>query len=118
MKSVVEIAAELEDDIITIGNISSENITNPCIGVFNSTLFDHKFDFWISHCCLLVVAVLGVMGNLLSMLILSRPQMKSSISAVLFGLACCDTVLLIVSVLIFSLPAGKNSDEPLDFLFY
>lgn len=79
--------------------IYSENYT-VCGDVYQS-----KFDFWISHCCLTVISVLGIMGNLLSMLILSRPQMKSSISAVLFGLACCDTVLLICSILLFSLTA-------------
>ncbi|XP_063708195.1 FMRFamide receptor [Culicoides brevitarsis] len=38
------------------------------------------------------------------MLILSRPQMRSSISAVLFGLAACDTLLIFTSILLFSLP--------------
>lgn len=64
---------------------------------------DNAFQFMISTYCLIGVAALGILGNFLSILILSRPQMKSSISAVLLGLAACDTLLIVTSILLFSL---------------
>lgn len=51
-----------------------------------------------------VIGVFGILGNVISMVILSRPQMKSSINYLLIGLARCDTVLIVTSVLLFGLP--------------
>lgn len=63
------------------------------------------FEFWTNGVMLNVVAVLGIFGNIISMIILSRPQMKSSINYLLIGLARCDTVLILTSVLLFGIPA-------------
>jgi hypothetical protein len=51
------------------------------------------------------IGILGIFGNIISMIILSRPQMRSSINYLLIGLATCDTVLIITSVLLFGIPA-------------
>lgn len=45
------------------------------------------FAFITNGILLNVVAILGVFGNIISMIILSRPQMKSSINYLLIGLA-------------------------------
>lgn len=58
-------------------------------------------DFWLSGVMLNVIGVIGIAGNILSMLILSRPQMRSSINYLLIGLARCDTVLIVTSMLLF-----------------
>lgn len=50
------------------------------------------------------IGVLGILGNVISMIILSRPQMKSSINYLLIGLARIDTILIISSILLFGLP--------------
>ncbi|CAH0559343.1 unnamed protein product [Brassicogethes aeneus] len=47
---------------------------------------------------------LGILGNIISMIILSRPQMRSSINCLLIGLARIDTLLIITSILLFGLP--------------
>jgi len=53
-----------------------------------------------------LISLFGIIGNAISMIILSRPQMKSSINYLLIGLARCDTMLLINSV-----------NSPLRFLY-
>lgn len=50
-----------------------------------------RFEFWSNGILLNAVGVLGILGNILSMIILSRPQMRSSINYLLIGLARCDT---------------------------
>lgn len=63
------------------------------------------FEFWSNGILLNLVGVLGILGNILSMIILSRPQMRSSINYLLIGLARCDTMLIITSMLLFGVPA-------------
>lgn len=63
------------------------------------------FEFITNGIMLNVVGVMGIFGNIISMIILSRPQMKSSINYLLIGLARCDTVLILTSVFLFGLPA-------------
>lgn len=55
-------------------------------------------DFIIYGVFVNLISLFGIIGNSISMIILSRPQMKSSINYLLIGLARCDTVLLIISV--------------------
>ncbi|XP_055389545.1 FMRFamide receptor [Condylostylus longicornis] len=64
-----------------------------------------RFEFWICGVILNFVGLLGILGNILSMIILSRPQMRSSINYLLIGLARCDTVLIITSILLFGIPS-------------
>ncbi|XP_029032935.1 FMRFamide receptor [Osmia bicornis bicornis] len=73
-----------------------------CKGEINTT---GLFDFIIYGVLINLVSIFGIFGNAISMIILSRPQMKSSINYLLIGLARCDTVLIISSVLIYGLPA-------------
>lgn len=63
------------------------------------------FEFITNGILLNFVGVMGIVGNIISMIILSRPQMKSSINYLLIGLARCDTVLIITSMFLFGLPA-------------
>ncbi|XP_011144276.1 FMRFamide receptor [Harpegnathos saltator] len=62
-------------------------------------------DFIIYGVLINLIGLFGILGNTISMIILSRPQMKSSINYLLIGLARCDTVLIIVAMLIYGLPA-------------
>lgn len=89
-----------DNDLTIIGRVPK----TICKDVYSPDSEEMRFQFWVSAVLLSGVALFGILGNILSMVILSRPQMKSSISAVLFGLAACDTLLLVTSVLLFSLP--------------
>lgn len=60
--------------------------------------------FIINGLLLNIIGVLGIFGNIISMIILSRPQMRSSINYLLIGLARIDTVLILTSMLLFGLP--------------
>lgn len=55
-------------------------------------------DFIMYGVLINLIGLFGILGNTISMIILSRPQMKSSINYLLIGLARCDTVLIIVAV--------------------
>ncbi|XP_022919628.2 FMRFamide receptor [Onthophagus taurus] len=59
--------------------------------------------FIVNGILLNVIGFFGILGNIISMIILSRPQMRSSINYLLIGLARIDTVLIITSILIFGL---------------
>lgn len=87
-------------------NASAENHGNysedPCPDLGSDIKL---FEFWSNGILLNLVGVLGILGNILSMIILSRPQMRSSINYLLIGLARCDTVLILTSILLFGVPA-------------
>lgn len=63
------------------------------------------YEFVTNGVLLNAIGILGIFGNIISMIILSRPQMRSSINYLLIGLATCDTVLIVTSVLLFGIPA-------------
>ena len=76
---------------------------------------ENAVDFWLCGLVLNIVGLVGLLGNILTMIILSRPQMRSSINCLLIGLAHCDTLLIITSILLF----GVRSIYPYTgYLFY
>lgn len=66
---------------------------------------EQAFEFWTCGILLNLVGVLGIFGNILSIIILSRPQMRSSINYLLIALARCDIILIVTSILLFGFPA-------------
>ncbi|EDV50355.1 FMRFamide receptor [Drosophila erecta] len=81
------------------------NWTRICEDVYNPLLENNRIEFWVCGVLINIVGVLGILGNIISMIILSRPQMRSSINYLLTGLARCDTVLIITSILLFGIPS-------------
>jgi len=63
------------------------------------------FEFAISCILLLAVALPGLFGNFISVFILSRPQMRTSLNTILLGLASVDSILLMTSILLFVIPS-------------
>nr|CAH0113098.1 unnamed protein product [Daphnia galeata] len=63
------------------------------------------FEFVISLVLLVVVALPGLVGNFISIFILSRPQMRTSLNVILIGLASFDSILLLTSILLFVVPS-------------
>ena len=63
------------------------------------------FDFVVPGILLNVIGLLGLIGNTLSIIVLSRPQMRQSINCILIGLASFDSILLVTSILMLGLPA-------------
>ncbi|KAJ0180824.1 hypothetical protein K1T71_002909 [Dendrolimus kikuchii] len=66
---------------------------------------DKLIRFVVHGVLLNLIGAGGLLGNALSVLVLTRPQMRSSINCLLVGLAACDTVLILTSVLLFGLTA-------------
>lgn len=73
-----------------------------CIHEFNPS--KDCYTFVMNAILLNSIGLLGILGNIISMIILSRPQMKSSINYLLIGLARVDTVLIMTSILLFGIP--------------
>ncbi|XP_008555574.1 FMRFamide receptor [Microplitis demolitor] len=90
------------DSTSRISGETIANVTLECKAQLNDGAL---YEFITLGILLNVVGVFGLFGNIISMIILSRPQMKSSINYLLIGLARCDTILIITSVLIHGLPA-------------
>lgn len=91
-------------DFQTIDNLKS-NVTSDsfsCLELQSEKI--NFFRFVTNGIFLNLIGVFGILGNLISMIILSRPQMRSSINYLLIGLARIDTVLIITSMLLFGLP--------------
>lgn len=71
------------------------------------------FEFITNGVLLCVVCALGLIGNALSIIILSRPAMRSSTNILLGGLARCDAALLTTSLFLFGLPSLHEYQEHL-----
>uniref|UniRef100_A0A6A7G2Q3 FMRFamide receptor-like n=1 Tax=Hirondellea gigas TaxID=1518452 RepID=A0A6A7G2Q3_9CRUS len=75
--------------------------------VLRESLQEHKdlFPFIIYGILLNSVGGMGLVGNILSVMILSRPNMRSSINCCFVGLSTFDSILLTTSILMFGLTA-------------
>ena len=90
-------AAAVEGDVGSTGptTTAAENATmssNATSSVMNG---DFIFNFLLPAVFLNGVGLLGLVGNLISIFILSRPQMKGSTNCILIGLATYDSVLIV-----------------------
>lgn len=79
---------------------------------------DRLFRFVVHGVLLNGIGAAGLLGNALAVLVLSRPQMRSSINCLLVGLAACDTVLILTSVLLFGLTAVFPYTGRLRYYYY
>ncbi|XP_077282983.1 FMRFamide receptor-like [Arctopsyche grandis] len=113
MEATTPPAPILEDTLVHQAQASffsgDDNLTDylnrtTCLHVYDPSSTDALFEFITNGIMLNVVGLFGIFGNVISMIILSRPQMRSSINYLLIGLARCDTVLIITSSLLFGLP--------------
>lgn len=79
----------------------NDSQSSSCVVDNNTTITVFKF---ITNGILInLFGFFGILGNIVSMIILSRPQMRSSINYLLIGLSRVDTVLIITSILVFGL---------------
>lgn len=95
------------NDIIHDFNISMNESEVYEEEVYNCAYLDDnefsQFAFWTTGVLLNLVGLFGIVGNIMSMMVLSRPKMKSSINSLFFGLAICDTALIVSSSLHLSI---------------
>ncbi|GAB6023165.1 hypothetical protein CHUAL_007990 [Chamberlinius hualienensis] len=90
------------DLTLTFDNVSDgelfDNVTQ--ISEDNGNLF-----LFVTYGVLVTfIGLMGLAGNILSIIVLSRPQMRSSINCCLIGLATFDILVLVTSTLMFGIP--------------
>jgi hypothetical protein len=75
---------------------NNETVADTSMGIY--------FEFLVPGVMLNIVGILGLIGNLISIFILSRPQMKGSTNCILIGLATYDSILILTryTMLFFS----------------
>ena len=88
----------------TMDNASIVNETN---GTVNEDTAEYSilFEFVVPGILLNIIGLLGLIVNTLSIIVLSRPQMRQSINCILIGLASFDIILVITSILMVGLPS-------------
>ncbi|XP_052751320.1 FMRFamide receptor-like [Galleria mellonella] len=100
----------------------SQNTSEPSIQGCESDLGVEESDklvrFVVHGVLLNAIGAGGLLGNGLSALVLSRPQMRSSVNCLLVGLAACDTVLILTSILLFGLTAIYPYTGRLRYYYY
>lgn len=68
------------------------------------------FEFITVGLLLTVISIFGLVGNIVAIIVLSRPAMKGSFSSLLIGNLCCQEPFLRTSLtFIFSLASGLSS---------
>lgn len=97
MNSTTTIASDYYDVDKFAQNFSNDSSGGPleCNQEINTNSLS---DFIVYGIFINLIGLFGIFGNAISMIILSRPQMKSSINYLLIGLARCDMMLIIIAV--------------------
>jgi hypothetical protein len=62
-------------------------------------------------CCIpqTCLGLVGLLGNLLTVYVLSRHSMRNSFNHLLIVLSCLDTIFILFTILDYSLARGKSS---------
>ena len=81
-------------------------------GAFFSAPKESAVEFVVYGILLVGVGILGLLGNVISIVVLTRPQMKSSINIILVGLVSCDSILIVTSILMFGIKALRFAHYP------
>ncbi|XP_059087497.1 FMRFamide receptor-like [Tigriopus californicus] len=69
----------------------------------------NMFEFITEGVLLTAVSIFGLVGNIIAIVVLSRPSMKGSFSTLLIGLSSFDLLYLTIAIAIFGLPAVSPS---------
>lgn len=86
---------------------STYNPTSPVYSQNNTDLGISigMLKFWVEGFGITTLSILGVIGNILSICVLSSPRMKNSSSVFLMCLALCDIVALVGATLLIGIPS-------------
>ena len=84
-------------------NSTSENLSVEVLDcpVYEKSdeLFLETFAFWVEGVLQTVFAILGILGNIIASLIITRKEMRNSFNLLLVSLACFDSTYLFGSIL-------------------
>ena len=74
------------------------------------------FEFVVHGVLILVVGLLGLVGNIACLAVLSLPGMKNTINCLLTGLVIVDIVILLSAFTLFTLPAFQVREREWSYL--
>ena len=74
--------------------------------------YETRFEFVFHGLLISFVGFFGLLGNLASIVILSRPQMRNSINTILIALVSSDILLILTSILMFSFTVFQHTGKP------
>ncbi len=106
------------------GNLSSSQVEPFETGLGLESLeasswsYETRFEFVVHGLLICIIGLLGLLGNLASIVILSRPQMHNSINTILIGLVSCDCLLIATSLMMFSLTVFHHTGWALFEAYY
>ncbi|XP_040583738.1 FMRFamide receptor-like [Lepeophtheirus salmonis] len=89
---------------------TTNSSSNPSMEITNT-------EFCLQGVLLNIVGLVGLIGNILSIHILTKPQMKNSINCLLVGLASSDFLLIVTSICMFGLASAAKIETTFS-LFY
>ena len=75
------------------------------------SLDEFEIEFVIHGLLISCVGLFGLCGNMASIFIFSRPQMRNSINTILIALVSCDLLVILTSILMFSLTVFGNTGK-------
>ena len=77
-------------------HFTMENDTQPNCFTFSEDWYQQQLlvGFWIEGVAVSVVAILGILGNMLAMTVFTRKKMRNSFNLLLVALACFDAMYL------------------------
>ena len=73
------------------------------------SLDEFEIEFVIHGLLISCVGLFGLCGNMASIFIFSKPQMRNSINTILIALVSCDLLVILTSILMFSLTVFGNT---------
>ena len=80
------------------------------------SLDEFEIEFVIHGLLISCVGLFGLCGNMASIFIFSKPQMRNSINTILIALVSCDLLVILTSILMFSLTVFGNTGNNNYFL--
>ena len=86
------------NDTTMAGNATEMAIDCPVYSNEDMLLVD-EFSFWIEGVIQTIVAILGILGNSVASIILSRKEMRNAFNLLLVTMACFDSTYLFGSIL-------------------
>jgi len=91
-------------DVSNFGN-ESENISRVSrVSEIDNSRPETQFEFAVDGVGIVVMSLMGIIGNAVSGWILSRPKMRSSINCLLLGLAIADSVFIGTTSFLLGVP--------------
>lgn len=84
-------------------NMAGNNLTEDQLGSLNETIA--RLDYYMMGVCTITISLLGLVGNMLTIIVLTRRTMRSSTNCYLTALAIWDSIVLVGTLLLMSLPS-------------